>query len=90
VAPAIGLIGTIFGFIKTVTLVNSTEIVSRPELLDAAMNALVPAALGLMVAVPVTVMHASLRVRMDRVVVELEAAASRIVGFVSTLGEGEK
>jgi biopolymer transport protein ExbB len=90
VAPAIGLIGTIFGFIKTVTLVNSTELVSRPELLDAAMNALVPAALGLMVSVPVTVMHASLRVRMDRVVVELEAAASRIVGFVSTLGEGEK
>ena len=90
VAPATGLIGTIFGFIRTVTLVNSTEIVSRPELLDAAMNALVPAALGLMVSVPVTVMHASLRVRMDRVVVELEAAASRIVGFGSTLGEGEK
>jgi biopolymer transport protein ExbB/TolQ len=90
VAPAVGLIGVIFGFIETVSLVNSTEIVSRPQLLEAAMSALVPAAMGLMVSVPVTVMHGSLRVRMDRVVVELEAAASRIVGYTSIVRENSK
>jgi biopolymer transport protein ExbB len=90
VTPTIGLIGAIFGFIDTVMLVNSTEIVSRPQLLEAAMKALVPAAMGLVVSVPVTVMHGSLRVRMDRVVVELEAAASRIVGYISTLKEAAK
>jgi hypothetical protein len=46
--------------------------------------------MGLVVSVPVTVMHGSLRVRMDRVVVELEAAASRIVGYISTLKEAAK
>lgn len=90
VTPTIGLIGAVFGFIDTVMLVNSTEIVSRPQLLEAAMKALVPAAMGLVVSVPVTVMHGSLRVRMDRVVVELEAAASRIVGYISTLKEAVK
>ena len=90
VTPTIGLIGAVFGFIDTVMLVNSTEIVARPQLLESAMSALVPAAMGLVVSVPVTVMHASLRVRMDRVVVELEAAASRIVGYISTLKEAVK
>lgn len=90
VTPTIGLIGAIFGFIDTVMLVNSTEIVARAQLLEAAMKALVPAAMGLVVSVPVTVMHGSLRVRMDRVVVELEAAASRIVGYISTLKETAK
>jgi biopolymer transport protein ExbB len=90
VTPTIGLIGAVFGFIDTVMLVNSAEIVARPQLLESAMSALVPAAMGLVVSVPVTVMHASLRVRMDRVVVELEAAASRIVGYISTLKEAAK
>ena len=90
VTPTIGLIGAIFGFIDTVMLVNSTEIVARAQLLEAAMKALVPAAMGLVVSVPVTVMHGSLRVRMDRVVVELEAAASRIVGYITTLKETAK
>lgn len=47
------------------------------------------AALGLAVAIPVTVMYGSLRVRLDRTVVELEAAASQIVGFLSSMKEKE-
>ena len=46
--------------------------------------ALLSAALGLGVAIPVIVMYGSLRVRMDRITVELEAAASQIVGYLST------
>lgn len=87
VAPLIGLLGTIFGFIRTLLLVNSQELVSRAELLDSAVEALVAAAMGLVVAIPVVVMYGSLRLRMDRIVVELEAAASQIVGYVVTRGE---
>ena len=85
IAPAIGLLGTIFGFIKTVMLVDSQELVSRAELLDCTMEALVAAAMGLAVAIPVAVMYGSLRLRMDRIVVELEAAASQIVGHVVSM-----
>jgi len=90
VAPAFGLLGTIIGFIKTVMLVNSQAIVSRAELLNASMEALVLAAVGLSVAVPATVMYGSLRVRLDRTVVELEAAASQIVGYISSAKEAQK
>ena len=87
VTPALGLLGTIIGFIKTVMAANSQELVSRADLLNGSMEALVSAALGLVVAIPVTVMYGSLRVRLDRTIVELEAAASRIVGYLSALKE---
>ena len=54
------------------------------------MEALCSAALGLMVAIPVTVMYGSLRVRLDRTIVEMEAAASQIVGYISTQKEKSK
>lgn len=82
-APAIGLLGTLIGFIRAVLLVNSGELISRSALVGSAMESLVVAALGLVVAIPAGVMYAILRVRMDRLVVELEAAASLIVGYLS-------
>ena len=93
-APAIGLLGTLIGFIRTMLLVNSDVLISRADLMGGAMEALVAAALGLIVAIPTAVMYGILRIRMDRLVVELEAAASRIVGYLSvketTAKEGAK
>ena len=88
IAPLLGLLGTVIGFIQTVRLVDSAEIVSCAELLDSAMGALVSAALGLAVAIPVAAMYGSLRARLDRFVSELEAAATLIVGYVAAKGEG--
>jgi len=89
IAPLIGLLGTVVGFIKTVLIVNSQELVARADLLNASMEALLAAALGLGVAIPVAVMYGMLRVRMERIVVEMEAAASQITGYIST-GEAKK
>lgn len=90
VAPMVGLLGTVVGFVKTVMLANSQALVSRADLLNGTMEALVAAATGLAVTIPVLVMYGSLRVRLDRTVVELEAAASQIVGYISTQKEKEK
>lgn len=84
IAPLLGLLGTVIGFVKTVLAVNASELVSRVDLINSAMEALVSAALGLAVAIPVIVMYGSLRVRMERIVVELEAAASQITGYIAT------
>jgi biopolymer transport protein ExbB len=84
IAPLVGLLGTIVGFVRAVLLVNAQEIVSRVDLVDASMEALVSAALGIGVAIPVIAMYGTLRVRMDRITVELEAAASQITGYIST------
>ena len=89
IAPTVGLIGTVFGFIKTVLAANSQELVSRADLLGGTMEALVAAAFGLLVGVLATVMYGSLRVRLDRTVVELEAAASQVVGYLSAMKEKE-
>ena len=83
VAPLVGLFGTVIGFVRTVMFVNVQELVSRAELLDASMDALLCTAMGLVVAIIVTVMYGSLRVRLERTVVELETAASQIVGYLS-------
>ena len=87
VSPAVGLLGTVIGFIRTVLAANSQELVSRADLLTGSMEALVSAAIGLFVGILATVMYGSLRVRLDRTVVELEAAASQVVGYLSAKKE---
>ena len=89
VAPAVGLLGTVIGFIRTVLAANSQELVSRADLLTGSMEALVSAAVGLFVGILATVMYGSLRVRLDRTVVELEAAASQVIGYLSAMKEKE-
>ena len=83
ISAKVGLIGTIIGFIKAVLAANSQELVSRADLLGGSMEALVSAAMGLMVAIPVAVMYGVLRTRMDRLVLEFEAAASSILGYIA-------
>ena len=87
ISPALGLLGTVVGFIRTVLAANASDLVSRADLLDGCMEALLSAALGLAVAITVSVMYGALRVRLDRTVVELEAAASRIIGYISAKKE---
>lgn len=82
IAPLTGLLGTVIGFVRTVMLVNSSEIVVRAELMNGAMESFVVAAAGLVVSIAAVIMYGSLRVRLDRVVVDLEQAASQIVGYL--------
>ncbi len=82
IAPLVGLLGTILGFIRAVMLVSGNEIVPRGELMQAAVSSMVLAAEGLAVAIPVAVMYTGLRIRLARIVSDLEGAATEIVGFI--------
>lgn len=84
ISPLLGLLGTIIGFVKTVMAVNGQTLVARVDLMGSSMEALVSAALGLAVAIPVVVMYGSLSVRMDRISTELEAAASQIIAYIAS------
>ena len=84
IAPLIGLLGTIFGFIHAVIKVNGDALVTRADLIGSTMESLLAAALGLMIAIPVVVMHSMLQTRLQRLIVEIDAAASRITGYIST------
>lgn len=85
ISPGIGLLGVIYGFMKTVMMVADSALmpVSRVDLLASSMEALVAAAMGLAVAIPVAVMYGVLRTRMDRLVLEFESAATSILGYIA-------
>ena len=85
-APLIGLLGTIFGFVNTMMLVNSQALVSRAELVGGAVNSMLLAGEGLMVAIPAGIMYAALRLRLDRIISDMEAAATEIVGHLTAGG----
>lgn len=84
VAPSIGLFGVLIGFIDTVLALNAPSIVvSRVALFAGLMDALVPAATGLLVSVAAQVMYGVLRVKLDRLVPDFEAAASGILAVLA-------
>ena len=85
-APLIGLLGTIFGFVNTMMLVNSQALVPRAELVGGAVNSMLLAGEGLMVAIPAGIMYAALRLRLDRIISDMEAAATEIVGHLTAGG----
>lgn len=85
-APMVGLLGTIFGFVRTLTPAEGVEIATRSVLVSQAVSSMLMAAGGLSVAIIVAVMHAALRMRLDRLVTDLEAAATDIVGTVHRKG----
>ena len=88
-APLLGLLGTVVGFVRTVMAANASELVSRTTLMGGVMEALVSTAAGLVVAILASVMYGFLRVRLDRIVVDLEAAASQVLGYISAQRERE-
>lgn len=87
IAPLLGLLGTIIGFIKAIRQLHVDELVTRADLITLSSEAFVSAALGLAVAIPVIVMYASLRIRLDRLVVNLEAAATEVMSYLTAKGE---
>lgn len=86
IAPLLGLLGTMIGFVDTVMIVDGGEIVLRSQLITSAVSAIRCAIMGLVVAIPVSVMYGMLRLRTERLIVELDAAATEIVGYILTKG----
>jgi biopolymer transport protein ExbB len=81
VAPMLGLLGTIFGMITAFrTVAASPDSLGRTELLAGGIyEALVTTAAGLLVAIPVMLLHQLLTARADRRIAELDAACRALV-----------
>ena len=89
VAPLLGLLGTIYEFVRTVRLSFASEIVTRTALFDGTISSLGAAAFGIAVAILAHVTYSFLRVRLERIIVDLEASASQIIGYISAQKEKE-
>ena len=82
-APLLGLLGTVLGMTRVLLALNTESLVTRADLLGGAAQSLAAAAAGLVVAISVQVMYGMLHVRLDRLAVDLEAAASEILGILA-------
>ena len=81
-AAVLGLLGTVLGLVDTARLLNSAELVSSADVMGSVVSTLATAGAGLVVSIPVQLMHEILRSRLDRITSDLEASASRIVAFL--------
>ncbi len=86
IAPLLGLMGALIGFVQTISVVDLGVVVQRSELVVMASNAIVSAIIGLGVAIPVAVMYTMLRLRMERLTSDIEAAATEIVAYLLSKG----
>ncbi len=82
VAPLLGLLGTLIGVIKIVYLINEqAPLIKNTDLTVGLMGALVTTVAGLIVAITAHSMYALIMVRIERIVQDMEAAASNIVAY---------
>ena len=82
-APLLGLLGTVVGMIRVVLALNTDALVARADLLGGVMQSLVSVAAGLVVAVSVQIMYSMLHIRLERIVADLEAAASEMLSMLA-------
>jgi len=84
IAPLLGLTGTLLGVIQIVQVINEqAPVVQSTNLTAGLMQAIVTTVAGLLVAVPCHVMYALLMVRIERIVLDMEASASEIVAYLT-------
>ncbi|MDA0321779.1 MAG: MotA/TolQ/ExbB proton channel family protein [Verrucomicrobia bacterium] len=80
VAPLLGLLGTIFKMVDGLMHIQQqTPIVQRMDVLDPLMQALLLTAGGLTVAIPCYLGYSLLVVKVERLVVEMQAASAEIM-----------
>jgi len=85
IAPLLGLLGTLFGVLKIVQAAQAqAPLVQSVDLTAGLMQALVSTITGLLVAIPCHAMYAILMVRIERIVIDMEAAASEIVAYLTS------
>jgi biopolymer transport protein ExbB len=84
IAPLLGLLGTVLGFIDTFSLMQSKGLYAQVDDLSSGVwKALVCAAAGLAVAIPAHAGYNYLVSRVNSIVLDMERAATEIVNIVT-------
>jgi len=92
IAPLLGLLGTILGFIETFRQLQSdglyAHISGEHSLAEGIWTPLICAAAGIAVAIPVHAGYNYLVSRINKIVLDMERAAAEIVNIVTENGNG--
>jgi biopolymer transport protein ExbB len=83
-APLLGLLGTVLGFIRTFMIMQNNGLHAKfGDLSDGIWKALICAAAGLAVAIPAHAAYNYLVSRVNSIVLDMERAATEIVNIVT-------
>jgi biopolymer transport protein ExbB len=83
VAPMIGLLGTVFGMISEMKGISNSINSLQTEFASGVSEALIATAAGLLIAIPCALAYAIFRGRVQRLIAELEAAATHLLALLS-------
>jgi biopolymer transport protein ExbB len=84
IAPMLGLLGTVFGIIKSFSALGADLGTQRYALLSSGVSeALVNTAAGLAIGIPAMICYAYFRGRVQRIISELESAVTHILALLS-------
>ncbi|HKJ88576.1 MAG TPA: MotA/TolQ/ExbB proton channel family protein, partial [Gammaproteobacteria bacterium] len=82
ISPLLGLLGTVLGMIHVFSVIT-TQGVGDPSVLAGGISqALLTTAFGMSVAIPALAMHRYFNAKLDRLVVDMEQHALRIVEII--------
>jgi biopolymer transport protein ExbB len=93
VGPLLGLLGTVFGLIRSFNDVAGAGAMGRPDLLARGFGeALITTAMGLLVAIPAMVLHWFFTSRVDRLAMRLDERCQQVIDEISqeALGESKR
>jgi len=84
IGPLLGLLGTVFGLIRSFNDVASSGAMGRPDLLARGFGeALITTAMGLLVAIPAMVLHWVFTSRVDRLAMRFDETCQQVIDEIS-------
>lgn len=87
VSPLLGLLGTVLGMIQAFNDIAGAQAMGRPEMLAGGIGqALLTTAAGLLVAIPAYLMYMYFLGHTDRLIMEMDRHAQRLVDAISAEG----
>jgi biopolymer transport protein ExbB len=90
ISPLLGLLGTVVGMILTFEVLTTQGIAKPNELAGGISTALITTAAGLIVALPALVAYRALRAQVDRLVIDMEREAMRLLDALYTREVAQK
>jgi biopolymer transport protein ExbB len=93
IAPLLGLLGTVFGLIRSFNDVAAAGAMGRPDMLAGGFGeALITTAMGLLVAIPAMVLHSFFTSRVDRLALRLDETCQQVIDEIAleTVGENRR
>lgn len=82
VSPLLGLLGTVIGMIKVFAVITAQGVGDPTVLSGGISEALLTTAVGLAIAIPALAMHRYFNAKLDRLVVDMEQSALRVVELI--------